>query len=201
MKAETKFAAGTGCSIIAIAVLLTSLVLLACNQKERQPETPVSTVVTIEQLVRQPVNYSHRLITVKGCYIRSDERSTVQPCTSNRHDEMVWVESADELYALADTRNQLPNGVVPKELQNVSVPMPEFVFRYDEKKSRAAWAKLEQAGVYPLKPIEVVVTGQFDTVAPKKANTDPYDVGHGFGHLGQYEHRLILLAVLDAKGQ
>jgi hypothetical protein len=40
-----------------------------------------------------------------------------------------------------------------------------------------------------------LVRGQFDTVAPEKMNAESHGFGPGFGHLGQYQHRLILFDV------
>jgi hypothetical protein len=71
---------------------------------------------------------------------------------------------------------------------------PEFVFRYDKSKITTAWAKLTR-----IAPDggEVVVSGQFDTVDAEK--TESLGIGAGFGHLGQYQHRLILVDVLDSE--
>jgi hypothetical protein len=166
--------------------------MLGCRQTHQSESRPV--VLPLKQIVSSPVKYSHQLITVKGCYVSSFERSTLQPCGSEKHDEMVWVESAGALFSQANQK-AFPHQYVPEKLRSAPIPPREFVFRYDERKNSTAWAKLQRLEFNT--PTEVMLTGQFDTVAPNKANTDPYDFGHGFGHLGQYEHRLILIDVLD----
>jgi hypothetical protein len=144
-------------------------------------------------VVADAINYSHRMITVRGCYVEAYERTTVQPCDSKKHEDVMWLDNAEIL--ATDVKGFVPEQLVPKELQAPPNASPsEFIFNYDQLKTRAAWAKL-----YRIAPHggEIVVTGQFDTVAPEKMNSESRGFGPGFGHLGQYQHRLLLVDVLD----
>lgn len=174
--------------------VVVGLSALGCHQKRQTEASPP--VLPIEQVTKNPQQYAHQLLAVQGCYVRSFERSTLQPCSNAKHDDIVWVDSAEAEFAFWNTRQNFPRQYVPKELQSEPVSPDYFVFKFDEKKSKRAWDRLESVGS---EPISVIFYGQFDTVAPKKANTDPYDFGQGFGHLGQYEHRLILVEVLDVQ--
>jgi hypothetical protein len=160
---------------------------LGCHQKSQTEAS--NAVLTIEQVATNPQQYSHQLLTVQGCFVHSFERLTLQPCGDPKHDQLIWVDSADAEFAFRN-RTNFPRQYVPKELQSEPRSPDYFVFTYDEKKSNAAWSKLASFGS---EPTRVIFYGQFDTVAPNRANTDPYDFGHGFGHLGQYEHRRFLL--------
>ena len=161
-----------------------------CHQSRRAVANPP--VLPLEQVVAHPESFAHRLVTVRGCFIHGFERDTLQPCGDERHDYLVWVEPANLTSKMGDN---VPPELLPKELESEhkSDVLP---FPYDEAKSTLAWKKLTKIGS---NPVPVTLVGMFDTVAPKKANPSPFDWGHGFGHLGQYEHRLIVVDVVETK--
>ena len=173
--------------------VLVLLIALSAGCRKAHQSQHSSAVLPISVVVADAINYSHRLITVRGCYVEGYERTTLQPCTSKRHEDLVWLDSGEIL--ASDFRSFIPETLVPKELKHPPSTPPEFVFKYDEMKTRAVWAKLNR--IAP-EGGEVTVTGQFDTVPLERWNSQShYGFGIGFGHLGQYQHRLILVDVLD----
>ena len=177
---------------IHVLVLLIALTAVGCR-KANQPQRS-SVALPIAEVLAGTKSYSHRLITVSGCYVEAYERTTIQPCDSKRHEDVVWLDNAESLPMY--NRNFTPDELVPKALQAPPTTPPEFVFRYDKSKIRTAWAILTR--IAP-NGGEVVVTGQFDTVAHEKMKDESRGFGPGFGHLGQYQHRLILVDVLDSE--
>jgi|KBSMisStaDraftv2_1062788.scaffolds.fasta_scaffold03813_1 hypothetical protein len=165
-------------------VLLIALAALGCRKSSNQGQhSPL--VLSIDEVLADPRSYSHRLITVKGCYVDAFERSIIEPCGSSKYGGVVWLENAETLATISTSFT--PEELVPRGLK------AEFVFRYDRSKSRAAWQKL--ARIAP-NGGEVTLTGQFDTSAPEILNAGPPDFKPGFGHLAQYQHRFILVDVL-----
>lgn len=171
--------------------------LWSCHHSPAPAFSP--SVLPIEQVVAQPQKYAHKLVTIHGCYLSGFERSTVQPCHDTRAEEIVWVEDAALIAPLDQMSLPEPPSAVPKELQ--TAPKPRLLFRYDAAKNRAAWSRLEdplpqsKRGQDAMRPyaLEVTLVGQFDTMPPLSANA------HGFGHLGQYSHELVLMDVVEAK--
>jgi hypothetical protein len=130
-------------------LLLATAATLGCRQPPQPKSTAIpvqqvvaeakSTAIPVQQVVANAQNYAHQLITVRGCYEQGFETSTLRPCDIDNDDVMVWVERAETLYTLADMQNHL-RVAVPKELK--SAPKPDFVFQYNQTRSRVAWAKL-----------------------------------------------------------
>lgn len=187
---------GYSVAVKRLVVLIIILVVCSAGCRKQNSVTSRPATLSVQQLVREPARYSHQLITIDGCYIRSFERSTLQPCEAAKHEQMVWVDSAETEFTMRNIRGNLPRQYVPKALESQSTSPDDFVFRYNEAQSRAAWAKLSAAGAAGM---HVIVRGQFETISPAKANITPYKSGAGFGHLAQYEHQLILVDVLEPK--
>jgi hypothetical protein len=175
----------------ALFVLL-ALGASGCHQNRQTEASPP--VLPLEQVVAHPESYARRLVALRGCYIHEFERSTLQPCDNERHDNLVWVEPVKFTFK---TGNNVPPELLPKELQS-DKESDVFPFPYDEARSKSAWKELTKISS---NPVPVTVVGLFETVAPNKANPSPVDWGHGFGHLGQYEHRLIVVDVVETKQQ
>ncbi len=173
-----------------LVTLLVVAVAVGCKQ-ERYPVRQV-TAIPVEQLVENAPQFAHQIVTVSGCYVRGFERSTLQPCASQKRDEIIWVESAEYLYESAKISTQ-SSAPVPKALR--FPPKAEFVFQYDAAKCRAAWEKLHSDS----SRLEVTLVGQFDSIVGRKVNTNPNDLMQGFGHLGAFDHRLILIETLKSK--
>lgn len=55
----------------------------------------------VESLPNNPESHSHKLITVRGCYV--PERSTLQPCDRNKRNQVVWVQRTDARFKFSRT--------------------------------------------------------------------------------------------------
>lgn len=137
--------------------LLAAIFAVGCKQEL----TPVSQVapISLEQLANDAQRYSHQIVTVHGCYVRGFERSALLPCDSQKDDKMLWVESADDI---VETAKHIKEESVPEPKALQTPPRTNFVFQYDEAKSRAAWEKLRSASSGHS---EVTLVGQFDAGA------------------------------------
>jgi hypothetical protein len=159
--------------ILAILILLAVSLLCGCNSDKH----PKLARLSVEQLTATPEKYRGQVLTISGCYFRSPERSVLQTCEKPDFDQRIWLERERWVEPMLSLN-------LPKELRHEESP--------DEKRSRAAWEKLPDCQD---SPVHVVVTGRFDTIGlsihPTKAE--------GFGHLGMFNHRLILLDVSEAK--
>jgi len=116
-------------------------------------------------------------VTLQGTYRSGFERSSLLLCAGG-HTAELWLEDAYSVFALSKLNERQP----PSGRWDI----PILNFNYNEGKNAAAWGKLRSEGDCS----EVTLVGQFETKAPKTG---------GFGHLGAYEHELILLDVLSAK--
>ena len=162
-----------------------------CNRNPKA--TTSSQELGIEQLLASPETYAHRLVTVRGCYVSSFERSTLGPCQDTRIETLIWVENAAPIHYLQQL--QLRGIRVPEPSELRTAAKSDFVFPYDEAKNREAWRKLTPERLPPVYRSEVTLVGQFETIAPHRR--DP--MRSGFGHLNAYMHELILVDVLRSK--
>lgn len=174
---------------ITITVLLFALVAVGC-QRVQHSELK-SQVVGIEQVVANPQAYAHKLVTIHGCFIASFERVALLPCEHADADHSIWVEDAEMLHAMEETRLPSIPQAIPDELR--TQPKATFIFQYNEAAIRAAWKKLLPANAPNPYRAEVTVVGQFETVGQR-----PDMSKEGFGHLNMYPHELILLDVRES---
>ena len=167
--------------ILTFAVtLLAAIFAVGCKQEH----TPVRQVapISLELLANDAQRYNHQIVTVYGCYVRGFERSALVPCEGQKDDKMVWVESADDI---VETANHIKEESVPEPKALQTPPRTNFVFQYDEAKSRAAWQKLRSASS---RHLEVTLVGQFDAGASGVLVSLPSD-----------DRRLILIDTLTVK--
>jgi hypothetical protein len=163
----------------------------ACHRTS--PSSASSSEATVEQVLANPQAYAHRLVTIRGCYVSSFERSTIEPCQNGRLQGAIWLEDA----ALIHSFEQLqPPGIrVPQPLGLQTSPKSVLVFQYDAAKNRAAWKRLMPEAIPAIYRSETTLVGQFETIAPQ----EPGPIRSGFGHLGVFTHELILVDVLRSK--
>jgi len=128
----------------------------------------------VEQISANPQAFAHRIVTIQGQYFSGFEISLLHTC-GNGHNLDLWMEDASVVAVLARLNDW--GG-------------PTLRFKFDEQRNAAAWRKLRSQEGGDARPwcSDVTVVGQFETNTPKKG---------GFGHLGAYEHELILLNVLS----
>ena len=156
-------------------------VAIAVGCKQEHAHLPQVAPIPVEQLLANAPRYAHQVVKVRGCYVSGFERSVLEPCDSQKHDRLVRIESAEEIYETAKImKYSVPE---PEALQ--SPPKTTFVFQYDAAKSRIAWQKLRSAS---FRRLEVILVGQFDANA----------IGTAVDLTGA-DGRLILIETLDAK--
>jgi hypothetical protein len=134
---------------------------------------PLKDVYSIEELLANPQNFAHTMVTVSGCFVRNFEMEVLQPCNGEfTQKKLIWVEDA---------------GNVPTMLRYFPdfAPKGGLLFTYNKARNSRAWHKLPRG--YSVDGSEVVLFGQFETSAD------------GFGHLGAYANELILVDVLSNK--
>ena len=131
---------------------------------------PLKDVYSIEELLENPQNFAHTMVTVSGCFVRNFEVEVLQPCGGKlTRGKLIWVEDAGNVAMLF---RYFPG----------SGPKGALLFTYDEARDSRAWHKLPRG--YSIDGSEVVLFGQFETTG-------------GFGHLGAYANELILVDVLS----
>ena len=143
---------------------------------------------TVEELLANPQTHSHTMVKARGCLVYGMEKLVLQPCKGQNQSQIIWIDDAES--------NR------PGFWGNDRSPAPhvKLMFKYDEARDRRASKELgtiltaipEQEQMSP----EVVLLGQFETIAPRVANSK---TELGFGHLGAYAHELILRDVLGSK--
>ncbi len=184
-------------NILTVFCLTAILFVAACNRSPAPQVKPIPSL-TVEQLLANPLGYSHTMINVSGCFASGFERSILRSCSTENPTERIWVENA----AIFEEIPRLPEvpEATPPELRSPDTHLKRStsgtdLFRYDARRNAQAWKKLDALSDSTEKAPEVVLLGQFETIAPR----DPSTKGFGFGHLGAYAHELILLDVLDSK--
>lgn len=116
------------------------------------------------------------------------EKLVLQPCNSQGQTQSIWVEDAQVEQDETWFSRALP------ELK--SRPGAKLFFQYDEARNLRVWKKLNDLLRKDDMASNVVLVGQFETIAPQTPNPM---TGSGFGHEGSYAHELILVDVLDSK--
>jgi hypothetical protein len=166
---------------LCLAVLSTCVA--SCNQSSAPktlpaPSAPVAApstnpltkdVYSVEELVANPQNFAHTMVTVRGCFVRNFELEVLEPCGGEfTREKLIWVEDATTFRFFPDF-----------------APKGGLLFTYSEARDSRAWHKLPRGNT--IEGLEVVLFGQFETSAG------------GFGHLGAYANELILVDVLSNK--
>jgi hypothetical protein len=121
------------------------------------------------------------------------ESVTIRPCRADEAGDAIWVE--DMRFVQEKQKLRLPDvpDAIPKGLEKPAAKKELFI--YDERRNAEAWKKLKPLPEPEQTVLEVVLLGQFETVAHQAVpETQP-----GFGHLGSYSHELILADVVSNK--
>ena len=134
---------------------------------------PLKDAYSVEELLANPQNFAHTMVTVSGCFVRGFEMEVLEPCGGElTRGKLIWVESAEfASMMLLDFPEFAPKG--------------GLLFTYNEARDSRAWDKLPRG--FSIDGSDVVLFGQFETGAG------------GFGHLGAYSNELILADVLSNK--
>jgi hypothetical protein len=135
-----------------------------------------SSVLTVEQVLVAPQAYSHRIITIRGCYVSGFEVIALRSCKEEPA-EGIWIESATAIRFLEELH-----------LMNKWSEPPVLILPYSEARGRQVWRRFSGA----LENVQnATLIGQFETRASVAGKGN-----RGFGHMGQYAHELILEDVL-----
>ncbi len=174
-----------------VLYLLACVLCAGCTRTIAPNLAPIPTL-TVEELLANPRNYSHKLVKVRGCFVSGFEKAVLQPCQSKVHSEQIWLENAFIYHEPSLPR--IPEAA-PDELKNPELKHPAngiLLFEYDEKRNSQAWNKLDSIDQTAS---QVLLLGQFETISPQVPVTNK----SGFGHLNGYEHELILVNVLNTE--
>lgn len=116
------------------------------------------------------------MVKVRGCHWGGFEASVFLTCNPKNQGRKIWVESATFYKQIGMFPKN--NRLFPERDKNL-----KLLFEYDEGSDKRVWEELKASMAS-----EVVLVGQFETSR---------DIG--FGHLGAYDHELILVNVLESK--
>jgi hypothetical protein len=179
-------------SILIVSCLVASFVWAGCNRSSGPKSLPIPSF-TVEELLANPQGHSHTMVKVSGCFVTGFEKVALQSCSSKGHLQQIWVE--DARFAEEWKKLALPSmpDTTPEKLQNRAAERE--LFAYDEGRNARAWQKLEASTSQDQMILEVVLLGQFETIAPRV----PEPMYLGFGHLNAYTHELILVDVLSSQ--
>ncbi len=173
---------------LCLAVLSTCVA--SCNQSSAPktlpvPSAPVAApstnpltkdVYSVEELVANPQNFAHTMVTVRGCFVRNFELEVLEPCGGGlTREKLIWVEDAGSVAMMLRSGPEF----IPY------TPKGGLLFAYDGARDLRAWQELPSG--YSMVDSEVVLLGQFETSTG------------GFGHLGAYSNELIVADVLSNK--
>jgi len=176
------------------AVFLSGMLLLlgGCEQSV-PPKIETTPILPVEELLADPQRHAHTMVKVSGCFVLGLESATVRPCGASELGESIWVKDLKVFQEMLKHRPPDVPDVIPKGLEK-----PEFkreLFTYDERRNADAWKKLKASPESAQAVLEVLLLGQFETVAQQVAP----DTQSGFGNRGTYSHELILADVLNNK--
>lgn len=189
----------TTCEVLAVSCLTVFLSVSGCNRSSAPDIAPIPSL-SAEDLVATPESHAHSMIKVTGCFVMGFEMVALQPCASKNPADRIWVESPAMIEEIRKHRlPEVPEATPPElrsspsELKSSAKGM--VLFEYDAGRNSKAWKKLESLWALAPPAPQVVLVGQFETIALRAPRTK----GSGFGHLGAYAHELILLDGLDSK--
>jgi len=177
------------------AIFLSGIFLLLGGCKQfAPPKIETAPTLSVEEILANPQRHAHTMVKVSGCLVLGLESVTLRPCGTSKLEESVWVEDAGFVHEMK--KHGLPDlpDAIPKELKKPLIENERELFTYDEKRNSEAWKKLIPSPDQEHAVSEVVLLGQFETVAQQVAP----ETQSGFGH-GAYLHELILADVLSNK--
>jgi hypothetical protein len=176
------------------ALFLFGIFFLPGGCKQSIPsKIETSRTLSVEELLANPHRHAHTMVKVSGCFVLGLESATLRPCDVSELEDAIWVE--DVRFVQEMQKHRLPDvpDVIPKGLEKPATK--KELFTYDEKQNLEAWKKLKPSPAPEQAVLEVVLLGQFETIAQQVAP----GTQSGFGHLGVYSHELILSDVLSNK--
>jgi len=179
-------------NILIVSCLVASFVWAGCSRPSAPKNTPIPTL-TVEELLANPQSHSHTMVKVSGCFVAGFEKVVLQSCSSKNQAQQIWVEDAGFLEEMK--KGSLPGMPEPTPRELKSPAAKKVLFAYDEGRNSRAWQKLAASMSQDQMVSDVVLLGQFETIAPR----DPVPMYLGFGHLGAYAHELILVDVLSSQ--
>ncbi|MFI5098135.1 MAG: hypothetical protein ACHQT6_09210 [Candidatus Acidiferrales bacterium] len=133
------------------------------------------------------------MIKVSGCSVLGLESVTLRPCGTSEPGDAIWVEDARFVQEMEKHRLPEVPDAMPKGLEKPAIK--KELFTYEQRRNAEAWNKLKPSPDPEQTVVEVMLLGQFETVAQQV----PPETQSGFGHLGAYSHELILADVLSNK--
>ena len=176
------------------AVFLSGLFLLLGGCKQAvPPKIETAPTLSVEELLADPQSHAHTMVKVSGCFVLGLESVTLRPCSASEPGEAIWVE--DARFVKEMQKHRLPDvaDAMPKGLEKPAIK--KELFTYEERRNTEAWKKLKPSADPEQAAVEVVLLGQFETVAEQAAP----QTQSGIGHLGAYSQELILADVLSNK--
>jgi hypothetical protein len=179
---------------IAQAIVLSGILFLLGGCKGAvPPKIETAPTLSVEELLANPQGHAHTMVKLSGCFVLGLESVTIRPCSASEPGDAIWVEDTRLVQEMQ--KHRLPDvpDVTPKGLQKHAIK--KELFTYDERRNAEAWKKLRPSPDPEQSVLEVVLLGQFETVAQPAAP----ETRSGFGHLGVYSHELILADVLNSK--
>ena len=175
------------------AIFLSGIFLLLGDCKPAVPlKIETAPTLSVEELLANPQSHAHTMVKVSGCFVLGLESVTLRPCNASEVGDAIWID--DIRFVQEVQKHRLPDvpGVTPKGLEKPAIK--KDLFTYDQRRNAEAWEKLKASPDPEQTVLEVVLLGQFETVARQVAPEKS-----GFGHLGVYSHELILADVLSNK--
>jgi len=121
------------------------------------------------------------MVKVRGCFVLEFEKSVLQPCKSQNQGPSIWIDDA------LSNRPGFWGPTAPATIK--------LLFEYDERRDKRAWKELTTSLGQEQMTSEIVLLGQFETIAPRV----PKAMELGFGHLNAYPNELILVDVVGSK--
>ena len=171
---------------------VTFLLLGGCKQAVL-PKIETAPTLSVEELLANPQSHAHTMVKVSGCFVLGLESVTLRPCDASEPGETIWIEDARFFREMQ--KHRLPDVPVPMPKGLEKPATKKELFNYDERRNTETWKKLKPSPDREQAVLEVVLLGQFETVAEQF----PLETQSGFGHLGAYAHKLILADVLSNK--
>src|SRR4029077_5076698 len=90
-------------------------------------------VYSVEELMANPQNFAHTMVTVRGCFVRNFELEVLEPCGGGvTREKLIWVEGAGIVAMMLSSGPEFM-GYTPKG---------GLLFDYDEARDSRARQKL-----------------------------------------------------------
>jgi hypothetical protein len=181
-------------SLNAQAIFLSGIILLLGGCKQAvPPKIETAPTISVEELLANPQSHAHSMVKVSGCFVLGLESVTLRPCSAGESGGAIRIEDARFVQEML--KHRLPDVPVPMPKGLEKPAIKKELFNYDERRNAETWKKLKPSQDREQAVLEVVLLGQFETIAQQF----PLETQSGFGHLGAYSHELILADVLSNK--